>query len=146
LQRARLQALWQRFGRPYVIAEANSIGGPNIEQLHRDGIPVARFQTTNATKATIIQDLALAFERDGIKIPNHAALIGELQAFESRTLPSGLIQYSAPDGGHDDAVMSLAIGYHGLKHAASAYSLDPYELARRQGLAKQILLGSRGSW
>ena len=103
LQRARLAALWSRFGRPFVIGESNSIGGPNIEQLRRDGIPVHGFQTTNATKSRIIQDIALGFEQGTLKIPNHPALIGELQAFRSRTLPSGLVQYSAPDdGGHDD--------------------------------------------
>lgn len=141
LQRARLQALWGRYGKPYVLAESNSIGGPNIEQLRRDGIPVNGFTTTNATKSRIIQDLALAFERETLKFPNNPALIGELQAFESRTLPSGLIQYSAPDGGHDDCVMSLAIGYHGLQHAAGAYSMDPYELARRKEFGLRVHLG-----
>ncbi len=141
LQRARLQALWWRYGRPYLIAEMNSIGAPNIEQLRRDGISVHGFTTTNATKARVIQDLALAFERGALKIPNNPALIGELQAFESRTLPSGLVQYSAPDGGHDDCVLSLAIAHHGLKQCAGAYSMDPYELARRQEFGKLINLG-----
>ncbi len=124
-----------------MLAESNSIGAPNIEQLRRDGIPVNGFTTTNATKSRIIQDLALAFERETLKFPNNPALIGELQAFESRTLQSGLIQYSAPDGGHDDCVMSLAIGYHGLQHAAGAYSMDPYEQARRREFGLRLQLG-----
>jgi phage FluMu gp28-like protein len=137
LQRARLQAIWSRFGRPFVIAEANSIGSPNIEQLRRDGIPVTGFQTTNATKSRIIQDIALAFEQGTLKIPNHPALIGELQSFESRTLPSsGLVQYSAPAAGHDDTVLSLAIGYYGLTRLAGAYWRDPtdprYVAAQRE--------------
>ena len=115
LQRGRLQAFWERWGkRAWMVAEQNSIGGPVIEQLQRDGLPVVPFTTTNASKAAIIEALALAFERGEIKIPNDAALIGELQAFEARPLPSGLMRYAAPEGMHDDMVIALAIAWSGL--------------------------------
>jgi hypothetical protein len=114
LQRARLQALYERHGRPTILAEANSMGGPVIEQLTRDGLKIKPFMTTNASKSEAIEALALAFERGEIKIPNDAALIGELQAFEAKPLPSGLMRYEAPSGGHDDLVMALAIGWQGV--------------------------------
>jgi hypothetical protein len=41
-------------------------------------------------------------------------LIGELQAFEAKSLPSGFTRYAAPEGLHDDMVMSLAIAWSGL--------------------------------
>jgi hypothetical protein len=56
----------------------------------------------------------MAFERGEIHIPNDPALIGELQAFEGKSLPSGLMRYGAPEGLHDDCVMSLAIAWQGL--------------------------------
>lgn len=96
LQRARLQAMYERHGKPTIIAEANSMGGPVIEQLQRDGLKVRPFMTTNASKTEAIEALALAFERRQIKIPNDPALIGELQAFEAKPLPSGLMRYDAP--------------------------------------------------
>jgi hypothetical protein len=115
LQRARLQAFWERLGaRSWIFAEMNSMGGPLVEQLRADGLPVCGFQTTNVSKADAILRLALAFERGEIKIPNDPVLIGELQAFEGRPLPSGLMRYGAPEGGHDDCVMSLAIAWQGL--------------------------------
>ncbi|HYK62643.1 MAG TPA: hypothetical protein VEV85_24620, partial [Bryobacteraceae bacterium] len=115
LQRARLQAFWERLGRlSWIFAESNSMGGPVIEQLRRDGLPVTAFTTTNASKAMAIDALALAFERGSITIPNHAVLLGELQAFEARSLPSGLTRYAAPEGLHDDCVMSLALAWQGL--------------------------------
>jgi hypothetical protein len=83
LQPARLQALYDRYSRPVIYAEANSMGQPVIEQLQRDGLRVKPFFTTNASKSEAIEALALAFERGEIKIPNDALLIGELQAFES---------------------------------------------------------------
>ena len=114
LQRARLQALYERQGKPLILAEANSIGGPVIEQLARDGLKVKAFMTTNASKTEAVEALALAFERGEIRIPNDPALIGELQAFEAKPLPSGLMRYDAPSGGHDDTVMALAIAWQGV--------------------------------
>jgi hypothetical protein len=115
LQRARLQAFWERFGTPWILAEQNNMGGPVIEQLQRGGLPVAPFTTTNASKAAIIEALALAFERGEIKIPNDPVLTAELQQFSAQPLPSGLTRYAAPEGMHDDCVISLAIAWAGLE-------------------------------
>jgi len=51
-----------------IVAEANSIGTPIIEALQRDGLPVEPFVTTNASKAVVIDALALAFERKTIRL------------------------------------------------------------------------------
>jgi hypothetical protein len=115
LQRARLQAFWERLGgQSWIIAESNNMGGPVVEALQRDRLPVVAFTTTNASKSAIIEALALAFERGDIRIVNDAALVGELQAFEAKSLPSGMMRYAAPEGGHDDMVMALAIAWSGL--------------------------------
>jgi hypothetical protein len=114
LQTTRLLALWEKFGKPPIIAEYNSMGGPLVEQLQRMNVPVQPFVTTNATKALIIDALALAFERAEIKILDDALTIGELQAYESERLPSGLIRYGAPEGMHDDTVIALALAWYSL--------------------------------
>lgn len=111
LQLGRLQAVYERFRPIVVLAEANSMGTPLIDQLRRTEIPVKPFTTTNATKAEAIDALALAFEQGTIRIPNDPVLINELQAYEMERLPSGLLRYSAPPGMHDDCVMSLAIAW-----------------------------------
>ena len=85
-----------------------------IEQLRRDRLPVTAFTTTNASKAAAIEALALGFERGTITIPNDPALIGELQAFEAKPLPSGMTRYAAPEGLHDDCVVSLMLAWQGL--------------------------------
>jgi phage terminase large subunit-like protein len=114
IQRARREALYERYGKPTIIAESNSMGGPVCEQLARDGLKVRPFVTTNASKSEAVEALALAFERGEIKIPDNPVLIGELQAFEAKPLPSGLMRYEAPNGGHDDCVMALAIAWQGI--------------------------------
>lgn len=115
LQRGRLGALCERFGPIVVIAEENSMGVPIVERLKRDGLPVRPFTTTNASKAEIIDALALAFERGTIAILNDPVLISELEAFEATKTPSGLIRYAAPEGMHDDTVMALALAWHGAQ-------------------------------
>lgn len=112
LQTARLRALAERFGHAPILAELNSMGGPLVESLQGGGLNVMGFQTTNATKAQIIDALALAFERGSIRILPDAVALAELQAYESERLPSGLVRYSAPEGVHDDCVISLALAWH----------------------------------
>lgn len=132
LQRERLKAFWQHQGaRSWIFAEANSMGGPVVEQLQRDGLPVYPFLTTHASKTAIIEALALAFERGMIRIPQDPALVGELQAFEGKRTSTGMIRYAAPEGAHDDTVMALAIGWQGLamweKQRAQAVRPAPQE-------------------
>lgn len=111
LQLGRLSAIVERFKPAHIVAESNSMGGPLVEAIQRKGWPVHAFNTTNASKGEIIDGLALALERMDIKIPNDPVLIGELIAYEMETTKSGLIRYGAPDGMHDDMVMSLALAY-----------------------------------
>lgn len=114
LQRGRLGALCEKFNTKTLIPETNSIGVPNIEMLQREGFKVHPFTTTNASKAEAVDALALAFERGDLKIIPDKILIGELLAFEAERLPSGMLRYGAPQGMHDDCVMSLALAWQAV--------------------------------
>jgi hypothetical protein len=113
VQVGRLQALCARFAPDAVYAEQNSMGEPIVEQLQRLHLPVVPFQTTNASKAVIIDGLALAFERGELRILDDETVLGELLAYQAERLPSGLLRYGAPEGLHDDCVMSLALAWSG---------------------------------
>lgn len=118
-QALRLLAHTQRYPPQVIIAEQNSIGLPMIEHLIRLDLPVQPFVTTNATKAQIIDDLALALEQQSVTLQDDAIGIAELESFEAVRLPSGLTRYSAPEGMHDDTVISRALAYYGVKQGAS---------------------------
>lgn len=114
LQIGRVLTLYERYEPDIIVAEKNSIGDPILERLFVEhNLPVKPFTTTNASKAKVIDALSLAFERQRLSILNDATLIGELQAFEATRLPGGLLRYSAPDGMHDDCIISLALCWHG---------------------------------
>jgi len=110
-QRIRLKALSERFNNAPVLAEQNSIGEPQIEELQKEGVPVTGFLTTNLSKAEIIQTLEMAFEQGQIQILNDEVTINELMAYQSERLPSGLLRYNAPEGIHDDTVIALALAW-----------------------------------
>lgn len=112
MQVDRIVALYERFWPTVIVAEQNSMGDPVIQMLYERDLPMQRFMTTNATKQAIIDNLALAFERDQIRILDDKRLTTELESYEATRLPSGLIRYGAPSGMHDDCVMSLAIAWH----------------------------------
>jgi hypothetical protein len=109
----RLTALNKRYECDAIVAEANNMGGPLVEQMQWAGLPVQPFTTTNATKAQIIQGLALALEQQEIHLLDDNTLRNELLAYTIETLPSGLLRYGAPAGLHDDTVMSLALALYG---------------------------------
>lgn len=111
VQRARLRALWERFAQPVILAESNSMGGPVVEELRREGLPVQPFVTSNATKGQIIDALALALERREITIINDPVLVAELESYEAERLPSGTVRYGAPEGMHDDTVIATALAW-----------------------------------
>ena len=45
--------------------------------------------------------------------------MGELLSFESKKTSSGNFTYSAPDGQHDDCVMSLALAWYAVGNGMS---------------------------
>lgn len=112
-QRNRLAVLTDKYN-AFVLVESNSIGSPNLEALQLMGINAVGFETTHKSKAPLIMDLALALEREQIKIPDNQILINELISYESRRTPSGSWQYSAPSGSHDDTVIALALAWRAV--------------------------------
>lgn len=116
----RLKAIYRQYHMTGMVVESNSMGQAVIDHLVQAGLNIIRFVTTSATKQVIIQGLQSAFEHGEITIYNNPVLIGELLSFESKRTASGGFSYSAPDGMHDDTVMSLALAWDGIKSGTTA--------------------------
>ena len=77
---------------------------------------VEPYVTTTKTKPIMIEDLAVQFEQGIIKILDHDWLIDELEAFTYIYDPkSRRVKYSAPQGIHDDGVISLSLSVQAIK-------------------------------
>jgi len=111
LQRDRIKAIADLWNADLLV-EMNSIGGPNAEALIDAGVRVQGFITSAVTKPQLIQSFALALEKEeGHWLPDPTAR-GELEAFESRiSAQTGRPSYGAPEGCHDDTVISRALAW-----------------------------------
>ena len=82
------------------------------------------YVTSSKTKPIMIEDLALAFEQKAISILDINWLVDELEAFTYIYNPNTRnVQYSAPQGVHDDSVMSLALALQSRKNIKELTSL-----------------------
>lgn len=107
---------WFNLFRPRnIVAESNAMGEPLCDQLIADGLPISKFYSTNSSKRDIIEALQVAFEQVYITIFDDPFLIRELEEYESDVTALGNIRYNAPEGGHDDCVMSLALAYNEIR-------------------------------
>lgn len=105
-----------------VVDEAN-VGKMMVDELRTSGLPVEAVNTgSSVVKRAIIDNLRLAFENGTLTIPDDQVLIDELESYTYEVLPSGQIRYAAPDGGHDDTVIALALATWGQRSALFIHS------------------------
>lgn len=109
-QRGRLKAAADNWRTVTGYVERNSIGDPNLEELHRAGLRVSGFDTTPTSKPPLIENLALALEKAEWQFLPDPVWRAELEAYERIISPAtGRSSYSAPSGVHDDTVMARAL-------------------------------------
>ena len=106
LQREALKSWLEPYGAVELLAEANSIGQPNIEALWADGIPVNPFKMSGTSKPPLVHQLKLVFEQDTWQFVEDKDAWLELEAYEMRITLAGNRQFNAPQGMHDDTVVA----------------------------------------
>lgn len=116
----KIEGIYKRFQHlePEILAECNSIGKPFIDLLKDRGIKVKSFVTSNSSKAELVSDISLAFEKEEIKIINHEEQVKQLSMYEAQVNPrTGSVSYNAPVGYgyHDDCVIALMLSYKNYK-------------------------------
>ena len=117
----RLEGIYHQWHLDGMVIEANSIGQGVLDHLYYKSMNVIPFTTTNASKQLIIQNLQSQFEHGNIKILDNPILVGELLSYESKRTAGGMISYSAPEGQHDDCVMSLALALQAVGRKVEIY-------------------------
>ena len=111
LQKARIEALYRRHGKGRAKVDATGVGQPIIDDLDARGMFIEPVMFTSATKSNLVTNLAIGIEQRKLQIPEIPELIEELNLFGYEVTKSGLIRYGAPEGYHDDCVMSLALAW-----------------------------------
>jgi phage terminase large subunit-like protein len=100
-----------------VYVEVNNQGDVFYEMLKKIcGTKIYPFVTSSKTKPIMIEELAVLFEQKDIGVLNISWLIDELEAFTYvYNQNTRNVQYSAPQGVHDDSVISLALSIQAHK-------------------------------
>ena len=94
LQLERVVGLAKAYG-ARVLMDSTGVGDPLLEQLQRAGLMAEGYTFTSSTKQQLVEHLAVT--------------------------KAGNVRYSAPEGYHDDAVMSLGLAAWAARHGGGMY-------------------------
>lgn len=131
IQVNRIVAATERYGVSLMYVDSTGVGEPIYEALSRAGAPAEPYPFTRASKAALIDNLSLAFERQSITLPRPDLWpdgIDELESFEYSISDNGNVRTSAPSGMHDDIVISLALAAWDLREGKVRNEVSVYEL------------------
>jgi Terminase large subunit, T4likevirus-type, N-terminal len=110
---------------PSLVLDVTGMGDPIYEALLEAGIDVFPFTFTHLSKRTVIDKLAAALDNGKLRLMDMEIQENELLSFEVQRTSTGFERMSAPPGQHDDAVIALALAYHGVSgggwYSAAAY-------------------------
>jgi hypothetical protein len=115
--RKRVADRCKHWGIKTVIAESNSIGSVNIEELRKLGVEVHPFNTSNISKADIMSDFYNAVHEENLQLLPIPEEKHQFESFVSTKLISGVWRIAAAGKGHDDIVISGGLSWYGRKYA-----------------------------
>ena len=113
-QKERIKAITERYGRARVIIDSTGVGEPIYDDLQQEGLVIDDYKFTNASKEKLVDKLRIYIQEHNLSLPDDKVLLDELRAFSLEYTPSGKIIYAAPQGQHDDSVISLSLAVWGL--------------------------------
>ncbi len=93
-----------------ILMDSTGVGDPIFEDLQREGVNVQGYKFTSTSKQQLMEGLSSAIQQRKITFPQ-GHITNELEVFEYQYTSFG-VKYSAPQGFHDDCVMSLALAWH----------------------------------
>lgn len=99
-------------GKCNAIVDSTGVGDSILEDVQR-APSLGRFEGfkfSSTSKQQLMEELATGIQQRLIRFPK-GPITAELEAFEYQYTRTG-VKYSAPDGMHDDCVISLALAFH----------------------------------
>ena len=135
-QHERVLDVLARWGCSEAATDRTGVGDPLSESLSRGqierriGVRVNDVLFTNASKACLIDNTALALSQRRLVFPAYPDLLSELRAFTATPTRAGRERLEAARGGHDDCVCALALAVHA---AGPIVHTDPSALVATGG-------------
>lgn len=135
------------------LVDATGVGDPIVEQLQRTfGGYFEAFKFNPKSKQQLMEGLSVAIQQGHARYPD-GVIVNELEAFEYVYTRTG-VQYSAPPGLHDDAVIALALAVRRLLGAKDgmgflAYAVDAVRTAaaaQADGQTRRVQVDDVNPW
>ncbi len=100
----------QRFKLRSVQVDQTGVGESVLEELKNQGVPADGLTFTVEVKENLLSCLKIAMEQSRIRIPYNRRLCQQINEQQYTYSKSGHLQFSHPQGSHDDMLWSLALG------------------------------------
>lgn len=113
-QKAKIIATAKHYNNALCIVDASGLGDPITDDLLRAGLIVEPIKITEPLKKELIEKLSIWIEQKKIRMINMEQTVFEFDNFSYIMGPTGRVRYSAPEGLHDDIVMSTALAVYKL--------------------------------
>jgi len=126
-QKQRIAEFAKKWNNAKVILDATGVGDVVYDDLSRAGLNISPYKFTNESKKVLIEGLAVDMEQNRISYPDCPeiqVMVGELEIFGYEVTRSGNVRYNAPEGYHDDCVISLALANWGSRSARTYTAED----------------------
>ena len=109
IQKAKIEAVYHRFGRPRGYIDATGVGDPIVEDLVARGIALEPIKFNETNRKDILTNLSMKMDQRAIKLLNDPVLKNELSYFQYELSQMGKLKIKVPDGLHDDTVFGTAL-------------------------------------
>lgn len=136
-QKLKILELAHRYNNALVLLDSTGVGDAIYDDLQNSRVAVEGFKFTNESKRQLIEKLVISIEQRFIIFPRIPILIDELQRFSYELTAEGKFRYNAPEGFHDDCVISLAL-------ANWAVRSEHYPVRQLQKLATEDPIDRQG--
>jgi phage terminase large subunit-like protein len=114
IQKRRIAELFHLFNEPKLVIDSTGIGDTILDDLRQVGMRPEGVRFTSEIKRELIQDLTVGIDSERIYFFPFPELVNELEIFEYSVSAQGNVSYAAPEGFHDDTVVTLAMVLYGL--------------------------------
>lgn len=105
--------------------DSTGVGDPIVEELQKSRADdsIEGFKFSSSSKQQLMEGLAVGVQQGAIGFPE-GSIKDELDIFEFEYTRTG-VRYAAPEGLHDDCVMSLALAWHKFRQIGSRATFMP---------------------
>ena len=120
----QIAAMAKKFNNPLIVIDSTGVGEALFDMLSGLNLNVRPYNFTGSSKKNLVEKLIMAIEGRQITFPAIPTLVDELKDFDIDERG----RYGAPEGLHDDCVISLALAVEGLGHEVFVAKPDPREI------------------